>query len=55
MSLSRIAYAAVAVGVVMAPGAAMAGKVVANVPAPGILGLVAVGVVAAIAVARSRK
>ncbi len=36
-------------------GPALAGQPVAQLPAPGVLGLVAIGVIAAIALARGRK
>jgi hypothetical protein len=57
VSSKLIAGAAVLAAAVLQSGSAFAGQVIIDpeVPAPGILGLVALGVIAAIAVARHRK
>lgn len=54
--IEQVAYAASAAAVVVLSSAeAFAGTTQNSLPAPGIIGLVAGGVVAAIAVARLRK
>ena len=55
MSKTLVRISAVTALAALPLSPAMAGDVAAQVPAPGILGLVALGVVCAIAIARGRK